>query len=270
MNNVEIYAMGSFEPGEYGRVEVDGVGKCAGAFSAQELEVNGTLKCRGAVRSEEAEVNGAFDCVDRLDVGNMEINGAVRVNGIAQIEDLEVCGALNVDGATLECGHIECDGSVKVEGSITAKTMEVDGSLKAKENISADEIEVDGVLKAGGQVSADKIRVEGLISAGEIVGDEVIIWNKNRERGFTITVGKSTVIRMGNERFSMGSTSSRIGLIEATTIALAGVEADTVNGTDVTVGPGCVIDHLDCNGILRIDPSARIGNITGEYTLMDE
>lgn len=270
MSNVEINAIGSFEPGEYGTIEVNGVGKCSGACAAQELEVNGVLKCGGAVRADRAEVNGTLDCVDRLDVGEMEINGAVKVNGIAQMEDLEVAGALNVDGETLECGRVECDGIIKTTGSITAKTMEVDGSLSAKGDISADKIEVDGVLKAGGQISADKVHVEGRIVASEVVGDEVIIWNKRQDNGFTITVGKSTVIRMGNTSFEGGSTSSKLGLIEATTIGLAGVEADTVNGTDVTIGPGCIIDHLDCNGILRIDPSAQVGHITGEYTLVEE
>lgn len=270
MSNVEINAIGSFEPGEYGTIEVNGVGKCAGACAAQELEVNGTLKCGGAVRADRAEINGTLSCVDQLDVGEMEINGMVKVTGTARVEDLEVDGMLNVDGEALECGRVECDGMVKVAGSITAKTIETDGSLSAKGDIAADAIEVDGVLKAGGQISADKVRVEGCISASEIVGDEVIIWNQHQNNSFTITVGKSTIIRMGSTGFSVGSSPSKLGLIEATTVALAYVEADTVNGTDVTIGPGCVIDHLDCNGILRIDPAARVGNITGEYTMADE
>ncbi|MDE6107188.1 MAG: polymer-forming cytoskeletal protein, partial [Oscillospiraceae bacterium] len=253
-------------------IEVNGVGKCSGACAAQELEVNGVLKCGGSVRADRAEINGTLNCIDRLDVGEMEIDGAVKVDGVARVEgDLEVDGVLDVDGEMLECGRVECDGALKVKGNITAKTMEVDGSLSAKGDIAADEIEVDGVLKVGGQVSADKVHVEGCISASEIVGDEVVIWNQHRNTGFTITVGESTIIRMGSTVFNNGSTtSSRLGLIEATTIALAGVEADTVNGTDVTIGPGCVINHLDCNGILRIDPAARVGNITGEYTWADE
>lgn len=270
MSNVEINAIGSFEPGEYGTIEVNGVGKCAGACAAQELEVNGVLKCGGSVRADRAEVNGTLNCIDRLDVGELEINGAVKVDGVAGVEDLEVAGAFTVEGETLESNRIECDGAVKVKGGITAKTIEVDGALTAKGDIAADEIEVDGVLKAGGQISADKVHVEGCISAAEIVGDEVIIWNQHRSTGFTITVGRSTVIHMGSGDYYGSATSSKLGLIEATTVALAGVEADTVNGTDVTIGPGCVIDHLDCNGILRIDPAAQVGNITGEYTLADE
>lgn len=269
MNNVEIDAIGSFAPGEYDTVEINGVGKCAGACTAQRLEVNGTLKCGGAVQAEEAEINGTLSCTDTLEARQMEVNGAVRVTGTARVEDLEVDGAVTVEGETLECGHLEVDGAVKVKGSVTARTIEVDGIVNAKGDISADEIEVDGALKADGQVSADKVHVEGCISASEVVGDEVIIWDQQQGGGFTLNVGRATVISIGHTGFNSKNTS-KVGLIEATTVALACVEADTVNGTDVTIGPGCVIGHLDCNGILRLDPSARVGEITGEYTLVEE
>lgn len=272
MKDIEITAFGSFEPGEYGEVEVDGVGKCSGPFSAQSLEVNGVLNTHGAVRCDKAEVNGTFSCVTRLDAGEMEINGAVKVDGDAGIETLEVNGALNVHGK-LECTSLACDGAIRAEGDLAAGTLEVDGALTAKGGISADTIDVDGALTAGGQVSADHIHVEGVISAGEVVGDEVVIWNKSWSRNFhcVIKVGSQTIElgNGGNQEGGRGS-ASRIGLIEATTIALQGVEATTVNGTDVTIGPGCVIENLDCNGTLSIDPAAQVAHITGEYTLAED
>lgn len=272
-NNVEINAVGNFEPGEYSHVEINGIGKCSGPFTAKVLEVNGVLKAQGAVRADNGEVNGALECAGRLDAGELEINGAVKVEGAAGVEDLTVDGALTVEGDKLECGRVECDGAIKVNGGgMTASTIEVDGALNAKGDVSADSITVDGCLKTEGQVSADRIHVEGTISAAEIVGDEVIIWNQNR--GFT---GLGFTVTVGGKKFSFGSDSGRghsdrvsqIGLIEATTIALEGVAAQTVNGTDVTIGPGCVIENLDCNGILRLDEAAQVGNITGNYTMAD-
>lgn len=273
MKNVEINAIGSFAPGEYGTVEVNGVGKCDGAVMARELEVNGVLKCGGAVRCDRAEINGTLDCVDRLDAGEMEINGAVKVSGTAGVEKLEVDGAFTVQGNLLECDELECDGSIAVEGSIRTRTLEIDGSLKAGGDVEADEARVDGVLKVGGQMSADHVHVEGVVSASEVVGDEVIIWNESRRWGHgvncTIVVGRRTIqIGGGREEDGEGPVS-KVGLIEATTIALRCVEATTVNGTDVTIGPGCVIENLDCNGILHLDPAARVKNITGEYTQVD-
>ncbi len=272
MTNIEIDAVGSFEPGEYGEVEINGIGKCSGPFTARSLEVNGVLKAQGAVRADEGEINGSLECGGRLDAGELEINGAVRVSGAAGVADLTVDGALTVEGDKLECGRVECDGAIKVNGGMTASTIEVDGALNAKGDISADSITVDGCLNTEGQVSADRIHVEGTISAAEIVGDEVLIWYQTR--GFT---GLGFTITVGRKKFSFGENSGRghsdkgsqIGLIEATTVALEGVTAQTVNGTDVTIGPGCVIENLDCNGILRLDEAAQVHNITGDYTMAD-
>lgn len=302
MKNVEINAIGSFQPGEYGTVEVNGVGKCDGAVSAQTLEVNGVLKCEGAVKCDKAEINGTLTCADRLDAGEMEVNGAVKVIGTAGVEKLEVDGAFTVQGDLLECNQVECsgaisansikartievDGSLKIEGDITADEVMVDGMLKARGNIAADHVNVDGMLKTEGQVSADHVHVEGVITAAEVVGDQVVIWNESQgwrrfrgngwtvsgamEGGFTLLVGNTKIRLGGRESGGEESPTSKVGLIEATTIALKGVSADTVNGTDVTIGPGCVIENLDCNGILRLDPAAQVKNITGEYTLAED
>ncbi len=270
MTNIEINAVGSFEPGEYGEVEINGIGKCSGPFTARSLEVNGVLKSQGAVRAGEGEINGSLECGGRLDAGELEINGAVKVDGAAGVEDLTVDGALTVEGDKLECGRVECDGAIKVNGGMTASSIEVDGALNAKGDISADRITVDGWLKTEGQVSADHVHVDGAISAAEIVGDEIVICT--RSRGFT---GLNFTATVGGRTFSFGSGRgvsdklSQIGLIEATTIELEGVTAQTVNGTDVTIGPGCVIENLDCNGILRLDEAAQVHNITGNYTMAD-
>jgi hypothetical protein len=58
-------------------------------------------------------------------------------------------------------------------------------------------------------------------------------------------------------------------MIEATTIELSGVRADVVNGRDIKIGPNCQIENIDCSGILSVDPSSYVRNITGEYTKRD-
>ena len=55
-------------------------------------------------------------------------------------------------------------------------------------------------------------------------------------------------------------------LIEATELYLEGVKAEEVNGQHITVGRGCVIERLDCNGTLHIEGNAVIHQITGSYT----
>lgn len=277
MSDIEINAIGTFSGGEYGSVEVNGVGRCDGGFQAKELEVNGVLNCSGAVRADTMEVNGTFHCFSRLDTGDADICGAVTVQGSAGIEKLSVNGALTVgpapkEGApALECGDVECDGCLKVTGAMTARAIQVDGTLAVKgPSLECDTLECDGSLSVDGQISADSVEVEGIITAQEIVGDRVCI-TSYAGKGFYFSLnGKRLVdIKFGGFSHSgrRNHPGSQIGLIEATTVELEDVTADTVNGTDVTIGPRCIIEHLDCNGTLSIDPGAMVKSITGNYTM---
>lgn len=244
MKDAIITAIGTMAPGEYNKVEVDGTGKCTGPFYAHSMEINGAMKAQGAVRCDEGEINGAFSCVDRLDAGELEVDGTAKVQGSAGVEKLEVDGIFTVE-ENLETTSVRCGGVINAGGKVTADTMEVDGTLKCTD-ISASRVEMDGVIKVEGQVSADKVLVDGIINAGEVVGDEVVIESSDNH------------------------PASQVGLVEATTITLQGVKADTVNGTYVTIGPACIIGALDCNGTLRIHPSARVATVTGDYTLEGE
>lgn len=277
MKNIEINSVGNFSGGEYDSVEINGVGKCEGSFQARELEVNGVLKCDGTVRADQMEINGTFKCDDRLDAGEADICGAVTVEGSAGIEKLSVDGALTVgpaprEGApALECSDVECDGAMKVKGAMTAKTVQVDGKLSVEgPSLECDTLECDGTLTVNGQISADSVEVEGIITAQEIVGDRVCI-TSYAGKGFYFSMNGKRLVDIKFGGFTHGSrrngAGSQVGLIEATTIELEDVTADTVNGTDVTIGPGCIIEHLDCNGRLSIDPNAMVKNITGDYTM---
>jgi hypothetical protein len=71
------------------------------------------------------------------------------------------------------------------------------------------------------------------------------------------------VPRYTKEAFGFGDFS-KIDLIEATTVSIQKVHAHSVNGHDVTIGPACRIDRVDCTGTLTIDPTAEIAEIVGQ------
>jgi len=248
MQDIHIDSVGEFPAGEYGTVEVDGVAKCAGPIAAQSFTVDGVCNCLDSVRADSISVDGALNCAGRLDAGEMEVDGAAKLKSDAGIERLSVDGALTIEGALLESTQIECDGAITVEGQV-----------------AAERVEVDGVLRVKGQLSADTVQVDGVVHAGEIVGDHVEIHSVSV--GGSVLSFLSDLSRHIPVQAGRAGAPSRAGLIEATTISLTGVSARVVNGTDITIGPCCVIDALDCNGTLRLDPTAVVKNITGEYTM---
>lgn len=200
MQNITIDGIGTIQGGEYGNIEIDGIGKCTGDLTAESLSIDGKFKGSGSIRA----------------------------------------------------GLLECNGLATFRGNIHADKIRIDGlvSVTGGTKVEASEIACDGLLTIEGEVSADLIEADGSISANEIVGDRI-------------------VIRSHFRRFFMPKRS-RISLIEATTVDLRGVVAQTVNGKDVSIGPDCHIENLDCSGSLYVSPRARVFHITGNYTMRND
>lgn len=179
--------------------------------------------------------------------GTLIIDGVGHCEGDIKAENLKIDGTFKCRGS-ITADLLECDGVSTFSGDIWAKKIIVDGAFKIKgAKVEAADIHCDGAIDVDGQISADSLKAGGVIRAREIVGDRIVINSR---------VGKIT-------RAFMKYSSA--DLIEATTIELTGVTADTVNGHDVTIGPDCKIKNLDCSGTLSIDPSSSIETITGDY-----
>jgi cytoskeletal protein CcmA (bactofilin family) len=182
---------------------------------------------------------------------NLNVGGVGTCTGDLKVDDIRVEGVLNCSGS-LEAGYFSCEGVADFKSDIRAKKIDIEGVLNSKGGkIEADEIYCEGVIKARGEISAEVLRAEGCINASEIVGDRIIISYYRTWSNF---------IRLFRKE------RSHINMIEATSIELSGVTADTVNGKDIVIGPDCIINNLDCSGTLSIDKSSVVKNITGTYT----
>lgn len=185
--------------------------------------------------------------------GNVSIDGMATCDGDLAADRLTVDGMLQGKGS-IEAKEIDCDGMTKVRGTVRAGTMRIDGMLSVRGGkIEADEIECDGLITVNGEISADVIKADGCIDADEITGDSIYIRSR-RHMFFPFFRGRK----------------SRIKLIEATTVELRGVESQSVNGRDVRIDWGCRIESVDCSGTLWISNGARVRNVSGTYTRVNE
>jgi cytoskeletal protein CcmA (bactofilin family) len=190
---------------------------------------------------------GEFDTITISGVGTCTNN--------IKADNLRIEGVFNCSGA-VDAGVLYCKGVADFKADIRAKKINVEGVLNNKNGVKmeAEEIICNGVIKTGGEISADVVRADGCIDASEIVGDQVKInTHYNTHRFFNI----------------FKKNYSEIKLIEATTIDLSCVNANTVNGRDITIGPDCNIDNIDCSGTLYIDKTSFVKNISGNYTRRD-
>ena len=232
MQNIRIDGKGTLTAGEYGTVTIDGFGRGEGEIKAESLRIDGRFSCR-----------------DHIEAGKLLCDGFATFQGDINSKDVNINGKFTCVGKfTTE--FFDCDGMATFNTSVYAKKIVVDGLLSMKNNapIESGEIHCNGCIRSDGQISADLIDADGIVRADELVGDKIVIMSK------TNSIAQLFIKTTSSARF-----------IEATTIDLRGMTADTVNGHDIKIGPQCEIKHLDCTGTLRIHRNAVVEEITGNY-----
>jgi cytoskeletal protein CcmA (bactofilin family) len=189
----------------------------------------------------------------------ISIEGVGNFKGDIKAVRIDVEGVLNSYGM-IEADEFNCEGVSKLTKSLRVKHLRIEGTLKQeKDKIEADDIHCEGTLTSYDEISADNIVVEGLISAPELYGEHIKI---NHNGCFVSSDIVPNIFRfLHNSTF--GKTYSNVDLMEATTIDICGVNAKSVRGNIITIGPNCRIDEVDCNGTLRIHPGAIVRKISG-------
>lgn len=175
------------------------------------------------------------------------MNGVVTCNGDVKAKTMNVDGVITINGKLVADETIILGGVVTTSELVRGKDIRADGVCTIKGNIEADHVLCKGVITSKGQISADLVEGRGVIAAKEIVGEKVILHcSTNRQHLF-------------------GSRDlSKVNLIEATEIDIDGIECETLNGHNITVGPNCIVKNVDCSGVLSIAPTAQVKNINGQ------
>jgi len=198
--------------------------------------------------------NFNLDGLGRINGGeyeNINLTGVSSCSDDIKADNIHVEGVFTCSGK-VEAGVLSCEGVSDFKANIRVNKLVVEGVFNAKDGmkIEAEEIVCNGVIKSGGEIYADVIRADGCISAREVYGDDIMIHTH-----YPI----NRIIKIFN------TAKSDIKLIEATTIDISGVTADTLNGKDITIGPNCKVGSVDCSGNLFIDSTSTVNNITGTY-----
>ena len=206
-----------------------------------------SIKIKGIGNISDNKIEG-IATIDGGSYENLSIDGVCTINGDIETNRFDVDGTTTCEG-NIVCKEMDCDGVVTIHGNVRSETIVIDGVVTVNgSKVEANRIECDGVLSVQGQISADVIISDGFIKAQEIVGDEITIMSKRISAFFKLFTPK---------RFKY----SHVKLIEATTVMLRYVQADTVSGQNVNIGPGCEIRRVDCSGELTVDPSATIEEV---------
>lgn len=218
----------------------------------------GTFKVEG----ENAVLSGV-NSFSGGEYNELEILGVNSINGKIKVNELKIEGICNTK-SLVEANKLVLHGVANTDGNIRVHEAVITGMLSmGSGHFEADKINCKGMIQTKGEINADELIAEGSsIQGRDIYGDKVIIHTENK--GYNLY--SSLKAKLKGENSQCGS---RVKNIEATEIDLINVEAEAVSGTNVTIGKGCHIDCVDCDGILTIDPTATVKAVTGNYTRSD-
>lgn len=189
------------------------------------------------------KINGVSS-VNGGEYDELVVKGVITCNGDIKARTINIDGVVTVNGRLTAEESIALDGVMTVNGSVRGKEIRVGGVCTIRDTMEADHILCKGVITSKGQISADLVEGTGILSAKEIVGEKVTLHCEIKKRYFSIT-----------------PKLSNVELIEATEIDIDGIKCENVNGHNITIGPNCIIENVDCSGTLSIAPTAQVANI---------
>lgn len=217
------------------------------------------------IQGNDIDIDGVTS-LDGGEFNRVTIDGVVSVKSDIQANKMEIDGVFS-SSSNVTVNHLELDGVGNFKGNLRCHTADIDGVINLRDGkLEADMLNCDGVLKAEGEVNVDKITADGCISAKEIYGDDIRICSPpNHAHGILAGIGNFLrSINLNNNLEKLKNTrGSKIGILEATKVVLEYTEVQSLCGTDVTIGEGCYVENVDCDGTLRISQHARVRNISG-------
>lgn len=217
------------------------------------------------IHGNDIDIDGVTS-FDGGEFNRVTIGGVVSVKNDIQANEMEIDGVFN-SNSNVMVNRLELDGVGNFKGSLRCHTANIDGVINLKDGkLEADMLNCEGVIKAEGEINVDKITADGCISAKEIYGDDITICSPpNHAHGIFAGIGNflRSINFDNNLEKLKNSQGSKIGILEATKVVLEYTEVQSLCGTDITIGEGCYVENVDCDGTLRISQYARVRNISG-------
>ena len=177
----------------------------------------------------------------------------------------------------IDADIVKCFGVGKTLGTVKCRQMMVKGVFSTTKRVYAQSVDVKGVLKCASELSAERFVVMGsVVSQSLLNGGEIDIQferlSKAREVG-----GERISIRPGDffhkERLGkpgkqfMGLIPNGVfkaEVIEGNDIYLEIVQAGTVRGQIVVIGPNCRVAYLEYSNKAKVHESSNVLEIKGQ------
>lgn len=223
MNNINVFASSTISGGKYDNIRIFG----------------------------SALINGD------VTVTNMDVYGSTEFNGKSDIINLKVFGSCDFKAYT-SVKEMDIKGSCTFDSDVKVDILKVYGSVDFKENIShAKEVSIYGDVDTK-LLEADKISIKGYIRCTDQLNGESIEISTNSGSKINEIVGSNIHIKPDKKSFSRKIKSIKVGVIEGDDIYLEYVNATTVRGNKIKIGPHCKITSIEYKDSLEVSNGSQV------------
>jgi cytoskeletal protein CcmA (bactofilin family) len=229
-----------------GKVHIPGVGTIhisgSGTVSQDEIRISGSGKLPGGLKVRSLRCSGSVSVDGDIEAEDMSFSGSASVHGNATAGMLSAAGSFSVHGKA-RVGTMEATGSCSAYEGIEAEdTLRVAGFLRVSTDVRAKKlVELRGIFDVGGRIVTDRFearlgrpsRPDSQVSGG-IQAISVDVRKKETRSSWILSVPfLRRLLREGR----LYTTN----IIAEDRVCLENVSCDNVQGSNVTIGEGCVI-----------------------------
>jgi cytoskeletal protein CcmA (bactofilin family) len=205
---ISISGSGRIEGWRNGTITISGSGK----ITDEEIKISGSGTLPGGLKAESIAVSGSVKAEGSLEASKFASSGSIKIEGPLTVQDkFATSGSGKIDGTlNAETASVASSGALKINGDLLCREAELTGSYR-----------VNGSVQCKGDFSSelnDLCRIQDdLVCAGNVYIEQ------HSRKG---------ILKVGNI-FSEGE------------VYLEGVEAKTVRGKKVKLGPECKVDSIE-------------------------
>lgn len=227
------------------------------------FDANGIGSCCGG-NYENLNINGIVKFEDDIIAKKMTCSGIAKIKGFVKVVDLKIDGVLKQFGS-LEGENLNVNGRVTTTGSIKIINLCGEGEVKAKDSIVADIVNFNGCISSCGDFTASEFNLRGGVKNIEGLLNSEVIDIRFNQGGYINEIGGSVVkiTKNKNSNFFAGLKSKTlvINSIDGDNVSLEFSNVGTINGQNVVVGDGCLIDKIEYTGTLSVSPNSKVKQV---------
>jgi len=257
---VNIIGAGILNQDEYEKVMVKGLAKSESDLTVGQMTCSGAVEIGGHLKVKSLKSDGTLKVDEGLEAEQVNSSGALNVRGTFQGQAVNFAGSLESD--FIKGGSQNFSGSLKVKNSVTVKNFAADGALNIGGILTADQVAV----RLGGdssiyEIDAKTIEIRPLPfpppnfltpkESSSSSGDST----RYGPPGTSISVDKTYIPKDWRRPPKMTVES-----MEGDSIYIENVNAQTVDGRRVVIGPGCYITNISYSDQLIFATDTFIGS----------